>query len=403
MLNQKIKKKVEKQEKIHSRTDKPMRVLDMVQEYQEKRGEKEKYLVSGNIKNKYKVIMMKKIQLENERQKLQMTQTQQLQKQSLTKTQQMPLQKSKINKHLNIIQYKIYKIKYKVKQIKVIKIKTSKIKHKPSNQIKIPKEIVDYFRMKMEMQVRVQKHNQKINKVNATVFKQKIGLQAEFQGKVNDTGATGYLQACISLNGDCVVVLHKRDFQYQGKPLQPVKLQGTKAQRIFGTVILIMGYPLTIGADYNLSWGFTESLIKTESELGISENLYASLGVTAYGELNIIYVIKIRAGVEGHVFKGSATGVAQFKFNQTDNSIVPNRYMVYLDFQIEALTFDLYASWQHISLNWVRRCIGRRWWKICWYFPSISYSNWSDVFRKSFQLAKLQATQRIFQLASKCF
>ncbi|CAD8135318.1 unnamed protein product [Paramecium octaurelia] len=245
--------------------------------------------------------------------------------------------------------------------------------------------------------------NQKRTLKQATVFKQKIGLQAEFQGKVNDRGASGYLQACVSLNGDCVVVLHKRDFSYEGKPLQPVNLKGSKAQRIFGTVILIMGYPLTIGADYNLSWGFTESLIKTESELGISENIYASLGVTAYGELNIVYVVKIRAGVEGHVFKGSATGVAQFKFNQTDNSIVPNRYMVYLDFQIEALTFDLYASWQHISLHWVRRCIGRRWWKICWYYPQIGYSNWSDIFRKSFQLAKLQATQRIFQLASKCF
>lgn len=58
-----------------------------------------------------------------------------------------------------------------------------------------------------------------------------------------------------------------------------------------------MGYPLTLGADYSYTSGYIESVIKTEEEFGISEYLSASLSVTAYGELNLVYIIKIRAGV----------------------------------------------------------------------------------------------------------
>lgn len=117
------------------------------------------------------------------------------------------------------------------------------------------------------------------------------------------------MKACVSLNSNCIVDLYKRDFSYQGKSLNKFEKKDSRAQRIFSTIILIMGYPLTVGADYNYSWGFVESAIKTEGEFGISEYIYASLGVTAYGELHIV-VIKIRAGVQGYVFKGSANGVA---------------------------------------------------------------------------------------------
>ncbi|CAD8044115.1 unnamed protein product [Paramecium primaurelia] len=245
--------------------------------------------------------------------------------------------------------------------------------------------------------------NQKRTLKEATVLKNKVGLQTEFKGEVKEASASGYLKACVSLNGGCVVDLYKRDFSYQGKPLETFQIKGEKAQNIFSTIILIMGYPLTVGADYQFSWGFIESPIRTEDEFGISEYIYASLSVTAYGEFNLVYVIKIRAGVQGYIFKGSANGVAQFKIDKVDNSIIPDKYIIFLDFQIETLTFDVYASYQHITLRWARKCIGRRWWKICWYIPQIGYSNWSDVYRKSFKLANLQATKRIFEIKSKCY
>lgn len=70
-----------------------------------------------------------------------------------------------------------------------------------------------------------------------------------------------------------------------------------------------MGYPLTVGADYSYNWGFIESALKTESDFGISEYIYASLSISAYGEIHLA-ILKIRAGVEGFIFKGSAYGIA---------------------------------------------------------------------------------------------
>ncbi|CAD8126223.1 unnamed protein product [Paramecium sonneborni] len=244
--------------------------------------------------------------------------------------------------------------------------------------------------------------NQKRTLKEVSVLKQKVGLQAEFQGEIKEGNVSGYLRSCVSLNGACLVDLYRRDFQYEGKPLKTFEMKGSQSKSIFSTVILIMGYPLTVGADYNYKWGYIESAIKTESDLGISEQIYASLSVTAYGEMNII-VIRIRAGVSGEVFNGSAHGVAQFRINQIDNTIIPDKYMIYLDFQIEALKFDLYAIYQHPTISWGRRCfrIFRK--KICIYYPQFGWSSWKDVYRKAFQLAKLQASKRIFQLTSKCY
>ncbi|CAD8044105.1 unnamed protein product [Paramecium primaurelia] len=245
--------------------------------------------------------------------------------------------------------------------------------------------------------------NQKRTLKEATVLKQKVGLQAEFKGEVKEGNASGFFKTCVSLNGGCVVDLYKRDFSYQGKPLEKFEIKGEKSQRIFSIIILIMGYPVTVGADYNYSWGFIESPIKTENEFGISQYIYASLSVTAYGELNLVHIIYIRAGVQGYIFKGSANGVAQFMINQVDNVIIPEKYIVFLDFQIESLTFDVYASYQHITFRFARKCF-RRWrFRICWYVPQIGYSNWSDVYRKSFQLANFQAKKRIFEIKSKCY
>ncbi|CAD8131523.1 unnamed protein product [Paramecium pentaurelia] len=148
-----------------------------------------------------------------------------------------------------------------------------------------------------------------------------------------------------------------------------------------------MGYPLKVGADYSYSYGFTESSIQTSGEIGISENIYATLSVRAFGELNIIYIIKIRAGVQGYIFTGDVNGVAQFQINNIDKVVISNKYNI---FRFLSRSINI----QHI---------GRRWWKICFRYPKITFSNWKDVYKKRQNIAKLQAKKRIFELKSKCY
>ncbi|CAD8065851.1 unnamed protein product [Paramecium sonneborni] len=245
--------------------------------------------------------------------------------------------------------------------------------------------------------------NQKRTLKEATVLKQKIGLVVEFKGQLQNEDISGQLRSCISLNSNCIQDLYKKDFSYERKPIQSVNKSGSRTQNIFQITVLIMGYPLNIGADYNYSWGYNESPVQTENEIGLSGQIYAALGVTAYGEFSLVHVINIRAGVQGYIFKGSVNGVAQFKFNNVDKVIETKKYIIFLDFQIEVLTFDVYASYQNITLRWERKCVGKRWYKICWYIPIIDYTNWKDIYRKSFQLAKLQPSKRIFQIKSKCY
>ncbi|CAD8124433.1 unnamed protein product [Paramecium sonneborni] len=96
--------------------------------------------------------------------------------------------------------------------------------------------------------------DQKRTLKEATIFKYKVGLQAEFKGDVKDGSASGYLKSCISLNGNCLLNLFKGNFNYEGKPLETYEKKDSKTKQIFSTTILIMGYPLHIGADLNYSW-----------------------------------------------------------------------------------------------------------------------------------------------------
>lgn len=92
-------------------------------------------------------------------------------------------------------------------------------------------------------------------------------------------------------------------------------MKGSDAKPLFNTVVLIMGYPLTIGTNFTYSYVFTESGIKTTTDFGVSHNINATLSINSFGELNIAYFANIKAGISGIAFKGSATGGISFRMN----------------------------------------------------------------------------------------
>jgi hypothetical protein len=56
------------------------------------------------------------------------------------------------------------------------------------------------------------------------------------------------------------------------------------------------------------------------------------VSLTAYGEINIIWVINIRSGVNGIIFKGNLNGVVLFAYDKPTGLIQPNKYLITLDF-----------------------------------------------------------------------
>ena len=77
----------------------------------------------------------------------------------------MSSQKFKVNNKYNIIQFKVYKIDYKINKIKINQLK------------KINNKIIDSWKMKMEMYNQVLKHNMKIKRENVILqFLIKKGL-----------------------------------------------------------------------------------------------------------------------------------------------------------------------------------------------------------------------------------
>lgn len=50
-----------------------------------------------------------------------------------------------------------------------------------------------------------------------------------------------------------------------------------------------------------------------------------------------------------------------------------------------------------------KRCVGRKWWKVCIWIPVLDDSEWKDIYRVSFQIVKVVELKRLFELKSKCY
>ncbi|CAD8046049.1 unnamed protein product [Paramecium sonneborni] len=233
-----------------------------------------------------------------------------------------------------------------------------------------------------------------------TVYKNKVGFQLEFSGELKEGNISGTMKACVQHNGICRIDLPKKDFKFSDK-LKPTTQKGGQTTRFFNSDIKILGYPLNIGTDVIYQWEQNESIMNEDSFIAIFEQIQASLSIQAYQQINLA-IIKIRAGLQGFVYKGNAMGQAILLKDYQDKTVFYNEYQISLYHQIDALTLDTYAAVQYITTDWVKQCIGPKCCRVCINVPKIGFSDWKDVYRKNHQISDYQAKKIIYGVKSMC-